>query len=492
MRCWFAGICLSLVGSLTMVTPTILAAPTIIGDQELCSEVSVEAGLADAVESRDASRIDAAFQATDNVNAQQADGATALHWAVLHDDVALTARLLEAGADPSITNRYGIMPLALACMNGNAAMLRQLLTAGADPHVRLGGKETLLMLAARTGRPAAIDVLLEAGADVDARERRQQTAIMWAAAEGHSAVVEQLIAAGADFRTPLDSGFTPLFFAVREGRTDTALALLRHGLDINAPMTSDKRKRGPNPLLLAVENAHYATALALLEAGADPNAQPAGHAALHAISWVRRPLRGDGDPAPVGSGNVGSLELVRALVAHGGDVNLRLEKGKSGFADLSTTGATPLFLAAGTGDMRLIEVLRELGADPSITNVDQASPLLAAVGVGDLGSGLESAGTETEAIAVAKLLLELGGDVNIVDANSETVMHGAAYQNWPQLIAFLAAQGAKPEVWSRPNRWGWTPLMIAQGYRHGNFRPDPATIEAIEKILPVGIDGLGE
>jgi ankyrin repeat protein len=339
------------------------------------------------------------------------------------------------------------------------------------------------MTAARTGRLAPVQALLAGGAQVNARDRRGQTALMWAAAEGHLEVVSALLEAEADFRTPLASGFTPLFFAVREGRTDVALRLLEVGLDVDEMMRGEKEKRGPNPLVLAVENGHFETALALLEAGADPNAQPDGYAALHAISWVRKPLGGDNNPSPVGSGNIGPLEFVNAIVARGADVNLRLAKGESGFADFTTTGSTPFVLAARTGDLPLMKLLLGLGADPSIPNADESTALLAAAGVGDLGSGLQSAGSEEEAIESVKLLLELGLDVNVVDENGETAMHGAAYQNWPRLVEFLAAHGADVNVWHSNNRWGWTPLLIAHGYREGNFRPDVATIEAIERAM---------
>ena len=113
----------------------------------------------------------------------------------------------------------------------------------------------------------------------------------------------------------------------------------------------------------------------------------------------------------------------------------------------------------------------------------QRGALGAAAGVGDLGSGLEAAGTEQEAIEVIRLLLELGLNINVVDDNGETAVHGAAYQNWPGLIRFLVAHGARVDVWNQPNRWGWTPLIIAHGYREGNFRPDAATIECLEEIM---------
>ncbi|MFN4918317.1 MAG: hypothetical protein ACK5MM_02765, partial [Planctomyces sp.] len=89
----------------------------------------------------------------------------------------------------------------------------------------------------------------------------------------------------------------------------------------------------------------------------------------------------------------------------------------------------------------------------------------------------------TEAIAVIRRLEALGLDLNVADENGETALHGAAYQNWPLLIEYLDGRGLKPEVWNRPNRWGWTPLIIAHGYREGNFRPDAATIACLERVM---------
>lgn len=445
----------------------------------------VKSRIADAAEKNDAAAVRDLLQNGSDVNGPQVDGMTALHWAVCHDNEDLAQLLVKAGADVQAVNRYGVPPLSIACVNGNGTMVEILLDAGADPLTALPGGETALMTASRTGRIGPVEALLARGADVNAGEHKGQTALMWAAAEGNLQVVNALLEAGADFRTPLASGFTPLFFAVREGRTDVALRLLQAGLDVDAAMQkrSSGQRKGPNPLILAVENGHFATALALLEAGADPNAQPAGYAALHAMSWVRKPIRGDGDPSPVGSGNLSGLEFVRELVAHGANVNVRLADGKSGFADFTTTGSSPVVLAAQTGDLPLLKLLLDLGADPFIKNADNSTALLAASGIGDLGSGQQSAGSEDEAIETVKLLLKLGLDVNAVDDNGETAMHGAAYQNWPKLVKFLAENGADVNVWHRKNRWGWTPLLIAHGYREGNFRPDVATITAIERVM---------
>lgn len=444
--------------------------------------------LADAIEKSDLKTAHKLLEDHADVNAAQVDGMTPLHWAAVHDAATLTRLLIAAGADVGFQTRYGITPLSIACQNGHTENVELLLAAGADPNSALRGGETALMTASRTGRIGPITALLARGAAVNSKDRKGQTAIMWAAADGHVAVVDALINAGADFRTPLDSGFTPLFFAVREGRTDVVLRLLEAGVGINDGLQTEKSagngpKSGTSPLLLAVENGHLELAATLLSKGADPNGNGAGYTALHAITWVRKPIRGDGDPSPIGSGRLNSLEFVRTLAAHGADINARHSNRKSGGSGLNRTDATAFVLAAETGDVPLLKLLLELGADPTLTNAENSTPLLAASGVGVLANGDDSAGTEDDALETIRLLLELGADVNAVDAAGNSAMHGAAYMSWTKLVAFLAENNADVKVWNRPNKRQWTPLMIAQGHRPGNFRPSPETVAAVENAM---------
>jgi uncharacterized protein len=455
------------------------------------SALAGDAQLADATEKQDRASISALLDRHVDVNQPQVDGMTALHWAAHHDDFETAKLLVNSKANVKAVNRYGVTPLSLACRNGREAIVKLLLDAGVDPNAKLRGDETPLMTAARTGKLGPVRVLLARGAEVNAKERRGQTALMWAAAEGHADVARALLAAGADFRTPLSSGFTPLLFAVREGRTEVVRILLAAGADVNEAMQPSKRSsgrapaRGTTPLILAVENGHFELAVVLLEAGADPNDQRSGFTPLHTLTWVRKPNRGDeesGDPAPIGSGNLSSLELVEELVKHGADVNTRLKRGASGRGVLSRTGATPFLLAAVTADVAYMKKLIRLSADPRLPNVDQCTPLMAAAGVGCLATE-EEAGTEDEAIEAVKLALELGNNVNAVDKNGETAMHGAAYKSFPRVAQLLADRGARIEVWNRKNKYGWTPLLIAEGYRPGNFKPSPDTIAGIRRVM---------
>ncbi len=446
--------------------------------------------LADAAERKDGSTIKTLLADGADVNAAQADGMTALHWMVYHDDFKAAEQLVKAGANVKAKNRYGVTALSLACTNGNEKIVALLLDAGADPNAALPGGETALLTAARTGKSGPVKALLDRGANVNAKERHGQTAIMWAAAEGHAEVVKLLIEAKAEFQEPLPSGFTPLLFACRAGHLETAKTLIAAGADVKAAMQPEKSVakgvlRGTSALILAIENAHYELAVELLKAGADPNDQRSGYTPLHTLSWVRKPNRGDGedgDPSPMESGRMTSLQFIRELVKHGADVNLRLKRGKSGRGQLNQRGATPFLMAADTADVPFMKLLVELGADPLVPNIDGATPIMAAAGIGTLAPG-EEAGTEEECLEAVKYLLELGADINTLDKNGETAMHGAAYANYPKVVVLLDKYGSDIKLWNRKNKYGWSPYSIALGYRQGNFKPSPDTIVAIKRAM---------
>jgi ankyrin repeat protein len=373
-----------------------------------------------------------------------------------------------------------------------------LLDAGADADTSGPDGETALMIAARAGVVANVEALLAHRADVNASERfRRQTALMWAAAEGHAAVVRTLVAAGADVKAKSANGFTALLFAAREGHIDAVRALLESGssldesLSVNSNETAGgvaqgQREASLNAFLLAAANAHFELAAVLLDHGANPNAAPRGWTALHQISWVRKMGEaGSNDPPPEGSGNMGSLEFVRKLVASGADVNARATARRLpvGASRLNFTGATPFFLAARTADLDLMRLLLELGADPLRGNADGTTPLMVAAGVGSSLPG-EEPGTEAEALQAVKMTLDLGGDINAVDVNGDTAMHGAAYKHLPVVAQALADAGAKVEVWNRPNTAGHSPLDIAAGIQRGmNFVFSRETETVLRNLL---------
>jgi ankyrin repeat protein len=462
--------------------------------------VAGEARLADALKARNLPEARELLKQRADVNAAQADGTTALHWAAHWNDLETTRLLIKAGAKAGAINRYGVSPLSLACTHNNVSLVEALLAAGADPNSTTPEGETALMTAARTGSLEVVAALVARGAQVDAKEAwRGQTALMWAVAENHLQVVEFLIGRRADINArtnvptmqftggnegalpatynPWAGGFTPLLFAVRGGHIAMAKRLLDAGANVNDALPS-----GMSALVLATMNAHYELATVLLERGADPNADKQGWTALHQLVWTRNPNRHFNLPPPIQTGTVAALELVKALIARGANVNAQMTRQPSdGFRNwMNRVGATPYVMAAKAVDVELMRLLVANGADPRIKARDNTTALMAAAGIG-FWSG-ESPGTEDQTLEAVKLAIELGDDVNAANENNYTALHGAAVRGANSVVNYLVEKGAKLDVQTK--REGWTPLKIAEGVFIANtFKMQPATAELLRRIM---------
>ena len=455
--------------------PTLLVLVLGLGvtGRELTLVEAVKAGNGAAARALLAQKVD--------VNLASPDGATALHWAAELDDLPMVEALLAAGARARVANRNGVTPLHLAATNGSATVVERLLAGGADPNAALPGGETVLMTAARTGGPDAIRALVAGGANVNAKETQKgQTPLMWAAAENNAAAIAVLAGAGADIYAVSLGKFTPLLFAVRGGHIDATGALLDAGVSVDERMAD-----GMSALVLAVYNAHFELAGFLLERGANPNAAAQGWTALHQVAWSRRPNRGFNLPGAVPTGRLDSLELVRRLVARGGDVNARMTKEpRDGNRNMvNRVGSTPFLMAAKATDVPLMKVLLESGADPKLKANDGTSAIMMAAGVGVYGPG-ESPGNAEEALAAVKLAHEVGGgDVNDANRDGETALHGAVYRGGAvPVLQFLADKGAKLDVY---NRKKWTPLFAAEGvvYASSGIRRYPEAAALLRKLM---------
>jgi ankyrin repeat protein len=260
---------------------------------------------------------------------------------------------------------------------------------------------------------------------------------------------------GAQVNARSKAGYTPLMFAARAGHIDLVQALLAAGANVN-----DVETNGFSVLDLAIANAHYELAALLLTKGADPNGDTAGWAPLHLAIMVRNPEQLP-VPDPIPTGKLTSLDLIKALLARGGDPNGRMKRrmrggGKNG-GHLNQVGATPFLLAAECADLVTMRLLLESGADPMLKTKDNATALMAAAGTGH--SQGKSPGSESDALEAVKMTLALGNDINAVDDSGFTAMHGAAIRGANSIIQFLVDRGARMNV---KNKSGQLPLTIAE------------------------------
>jgi ankyrin len=481
--------------------------------------------LADAARQGDLDRVHALFSSSADINAAGSDGSPALHWLVQRDDLSGAQALLAAGADPNLASRYNVTPLHLAASNGNADMIRLLIEAGAEPNRPDAIGETMLMAATARGIPEAVETLLELGATVDQRDSYyEQTALMFAARAGFTDIARLLMQAGADIeaRTRLDDepdwilpnsrpgfsfgigiirgglpvdrgmrpfrrgGMTPLLYAARHGHTATAELLLDAGADIGGVEAN-----AITPLLMAISNNQSAMAHLLIDRGAAVDAQDwYGRSPLWSAVNVRNLyLHNDTFEHHVDRERV--FDVIRVLLTRGADPNPRTKEsppvrehllsvtGTLEWVDF--TGQTPFLAAALAGDVDVMRLLLEHGADPHIATFGGTTALMAASGINWVVSQTYTESPERLLEAV-KLCVELGMDVNAVNSMGLTAVFGAANRGSDDIIEYLLSEGAELELVDMEGR---TPLDWARGVFLATHpaEPKPGSIALIERVL---------
>jgi ankyrin repeat protein len=496
--------------------------------------------VADAAMKGDAGAVRALLQKKADVNAAQADGATAIQWAAYRNDLQLADVLIAAGANVKLANRDGATPLWLAAENGSAPMISKLLAAGGDPNQRTPNGETPLMMAARNGNVAALKVLLEHKADPALKENlRGTTALMWAVEQSHPDAIKALLEHGADVNaasapdtrnsrlnlaptvqerivqdklieafangkkvelTPGGpkvsaddfasaygqsgkkdgGGLTPLVYAAREGCFECAQVLVDAGAKVN-----ERTTYGWTALLTATQNRHYKLAAYLMEHGADPNlANNGGWTPLYLATDNRNIETGD---YPVRKPDMDHLDFIKLLLAKGARVNTRICGVESSAQDcegdttetrtnftmqwLSEEGATPFLRAAQSGDVTLMKLLLDHGADPKIPTAHGVTALEVASGIGWV-EGITYEWSPEQSLEAVKMCLNLGIDVNTADDEGRTALHGAAHKGRTDVIQLLVDHGANLEAHDKGSRdtfagamkgMTWIPLDWSRG-----------------------------
>lgn len=472
-----------------------------------------------------------------DVSAPQPDGATALHWAVYHDDSESARLLIKAGAKTDAANREGITPLYLAALYGNLPIIEALLNGGADARQKGPHGETMVMLAARNGNPEAIKLLLRAGADVNAREPiRGTTALMWAVEQKHPGAVQALLDGGADYKAKSGTAGLPRNYiamkvnvanvetamkrwaeAVKNGRTyEQQLAVEEAGGKKVQRLLPDFTKDDLPAIAKFVTQAvkQFGVGLDQILDFVGPQAVAAGKDLEELKKLINQQIaeqsstddtdvivaglvgRGGGGLTPmVFAAREGDLESTKLLVAAGADVNQTTEY-----------GWTPLLVAANNRHYKLASWLVEHGANVNLANKGGWTPLYLATDNRNIeGGDFPVPKPDMDHLDFIRVLLEHGAAPNF-RSKDDTLTRTIFTMQWffeagatpfiraaqsgdVALMKLLLAHGADPKL---ATDFGDTALSTAAGigwvegvtYEHSVQE----NVEAVRMLLDLGLD----
>jgi uncharacterized protein len=396
----------------------------------------------------------------------------------------------------------GAMPLLhMACsaeiksMTGKSdKLVKQLLQAGADVNFATPEAAGPLM---QCNSAEIVNCLLDNGADIDQKSSDGSTALLWLTASGRLAAVKALLKRGAQHQITqrCSTGCTAFSAAVYSKHEDVTMALLqellqRPGFDISHP-----RLAANQPLLCAAADVGMLRVVELaLSHGAAVNAcGPDGTALMRAARAGHLEIvnllceRGADVRMRHGGADMGidslfhavvgrHLELAKALITHGADVN-----------DAADAQQPSLIaMAAMSGERAILAALLEAGAtlDPvkqyhclsfaaHTVDDDAASAEVVKLLLPHCSTSLEFVGDSrrtalTYALTVGRLqtartLYLAGASVNQADCCGNAI-HCAAESGLVATVEWLQSLGVDPRAVSGCRQL--LPLHIACAFSH--------------------------
>lgn len=286
------------------------------------------------------------------VNAESIVGIMPIFEAIINNDLNFVRQYLANDGDPSFANERGSSLLHEAVYEENLSIMEILLQKHADVNALDSYGNTPLHVACIMGNREAAQMLLKYGAEIDyTSEQRSWTPLMLALNEHYTEMAEWLIAQGADLNhVDRQQGWTPLLVACDQGLKDMTLQLIKSGSKVHARIKAGDAK-GKSAIHLLSYYGEVELIKALVEQGVDVNLQPEG-GGLSALHWA------------IYNGHVA---LMRFLVEQGADVNIK--------AGGIYVNRTPLHYAVAGRKEHMARYLLDYDADPLQKDEDGVRPI---------------------------------------------------------------------------------------------------------------------
>jgi hypothetical protein len=208
----------------------------------------------------------------------------------------------------------------------------------------------------------------------------------------------------------------------------------------------------------------------------------------------------EGGDYPTPEPDMDHLEFIRLLLDAGADVNARLVEStetRTVFTNqwLDEDGATAFLRASQSGDIDLMRLLLEYGADPHIYTELNVTPLAAAAGIGWV-EGVTTEWSTERTVEAVRLLLDLGIDPNIQAETGRVALHGAGHKGATEVARMLVAAGARMDIrdyGNTDNRGSaelaahtWLPVDYADGLVRVGVQsaiPHPETGRVLRELM---------
>lgn len=204
------------------------------------------------------------------LNACEAGGFTALHFAAFNGDIPLIHFLLCKNADVDVENFDGNTPLVMAVKGHQLKAIRELVSGGANVEKSTALGSTALHHAASMGFIDCMLLLKELGANTVFEKNEAGSLLHWAAHSGNIPCVGAVL---YDLKIPVNvmdkHGGTALMVAIHTLQLEVAAFLLEHGAEPNLAIPED----GTTALHVAVEIGSTEAVKLLCNCGADVQAK---------------------------------------------------------------------------------------------------------------------------------------------------------------------------------------------------------------------------